>query len=327
MAPAACGGFFSTWSGAPPGNTETVTATNYIQANTNGRLHPAHEPSVSPLNRGFLYGDAIYEVWRTYQGVVFTWREHYDRLERSAASLHLDLPWSRPEMWTQIARTAAAFRKETGSGGELYIRLQVSRGGGPIGLDPALADRAEYSILVQPCPLPSAEVRQRGIRLATSGLRRNPIECLSPAWKTGNYLNNILGMREARRKGADDVLMLNLRGEVTESSTSNVGFVRDGVVLTPPLDAGILGGITRGLVLREVAAAAGVAVREAAIRPTDLPGMQEAFVLSTTKDVLSVSAIDEVTFPVKPDGIAGRLHAAMEEYGRREAAAHPELRV
>lgn len=304
-----------------------MSSPTYIQANTNGRLHPAHEPAVSPLNRGFLYGDAIYEVWRTYEGVVFTWREHYDRLERSAASLALDLPWSRAEMWTQIARTAAAFRAQAGFAGELYIRLQVSRGGGPIGLDPALADRAEYSILVQPCPLPSAEVRRRGIRLAIAALRRNPIDCLSPAWKTGNYLNNILGLREARGKGADDVLMLNLRGEVTESSTSNVGLVRDGVVLTPPMEAGILGGITRGLVLREIAGAAGVTVREVSIRPEELPGMTEAFVFSTTKDVLSVYAIDDVTFAVRPDGVAARLHAAMEAYGRREAAAHPELRV
>ncbi len=301
--------------------------TNYIQANTNGRLHSAAEPALAPLNRGFLYGDAIYEVWRTYRGVVFTWRQHYDRLERSAAALYLELPCSREEMWTQIARTTAAFRSATGFDGELYIRLQVSRGGGPIGLDPALADRAEFSILVQPCPLPSPEVRRRGLRLATATLRRNPIDCLSPAWKTGNYLNNILGMREARRLGADDVLMLNLQGEITESSTSNIGFVRAGEILTPPMSAGILGGITREILLREVAPAAGWVVRETALRPADLPGMEEAFVLSTTKDILPVYAIDDVAFPMEPEGVVSRLHAAMEIYGQREAAAHPELRV
>ena len=321
------GGFFSAWSGGAECNIRGVTATHHIQANTNGRLHSASEPTITPLNRGFLYGDAIYEVWRTYGGVVFTWREHYDRLERSAAALELELPWSREELWTQIARTAAAFRTASGFAGELYIRLQVSRGGGPIGLDPALADRAEFVILVQPCPLPAPEIRRRGVRLATSNLRRNPIDCLSPAWKTGNYLNNILGMREARRLGADDVLMLNLQGEITESSTSNVGFVRDGVILTPPMSAGILGGITRSLLLREVAPAAGFEVREVTLRPTDLPGMQEAFVLSTTKDVLPVCAIDEVAFRVEPDGVVSRLHVAMEGYGHREAADHPELRV
>ncbi len=304
-----------------------MSTINYIQANTNGRLHSADEPAVRPLNRGFLYGDAIYEVWRTCHGVVFTWREHYERLERSAASLELVLPWTRAEMWSEVARTAAAFRSATGFAGELYIRLQVSRGGGPIGLDPALADRAEFTLLVQPCPLPSAEVRRRGIRLAISDLRRNPIEALSPAWKTGNYLNNILGLREARRKGADDVLMLNLRGEVTESSTSNIAFVRDGEVLTPRMEAGILGGITRHLVLRVLAPEAGFTVRETDIRAEELPGMAESFVFSTTKDVLGVYAIDDLAYPVRPDGAAARLHAAMERYGEREAASHPELRV
>src|SRR5262245_50574851 len=96
----------------------------YIQANTNGRLHPAHEPSVTPLNRGFLYGDAIYEVWRTYHGVVFGWEEHFRRLEKSARALHLQLPWNRADMFAEIARTVAAFRTATSFRGDVYIRLQ-----------------------------------------------------------------------------------------------------------------------------------------------------------------------------------------------------------
>jgi branched-chain amino acid aminotransferase len=121
--------------------------------------------------------------------------------------------------------------------------------------------------------------------------------------------------------------MLNLQGEITESSISNVGFVRDGVILTPPMGAGILGGITRAILLGEVAPAAGFVVQETTLRPSDLPGMEEAFVLSTTKDVLPVHAIDDVVFRVEPEGVVGRLHAAMEAYGQRAAAANPELRV
>src|SRR3954454_12705568 len=98
-------------------------AASFIQANPNGRLHPAHEPSITPLNRGFLYGDAIYEVWRTYEGTVFTWDEHYSRLETSAGSLHLSLPWTRAEMFAEIRRTVAAFRGATSFGGDVYIRL------------------------------------------------------------------------------------------------------------------------------------------------------------------------------------------------------------
>src|SRR4051812_8144616 len=265
----------------------------YIQANTNGRLHSAAEPSLSPLNRGFLYGDAIYEVWRTFQGTIFAWEEHFARLENSARALYLQLPWSRAEILAEIKRTVAAFRAETKFNDDLYIRLQVSRGAGPIGLDIALADRAEFVLLVQPCPTISSAALQNGIKLSVAKeLRRNPIETLSPAWKTGNYLNNILGLREARARGADDVVMLNLRGEITEAATSNIAFVRDGEVLTPPLEAGILEGITRGLLLRKIAPALGVRVRETPLTLKDLPGMTECFLLGTTRDISPVGAID-----------------------------------
>ena len=304
-----------------------MPAAPFIQANTNGRLHPADEPSLSPLNRGFLYGDAIYEVWRTSGGVVFAWEEHFARMEKSAAALHMTLPWTRAEMLAEVKRTTAAFRERMSFAGDLYIRLQVSRGAGPIGLDTALADRAEFVLLVQPSPVNSPEAVQRGIKLAISDLRRNPIECLNPAWKTGNYLNNLLGMREARARGADDVLMLNLRGEITEASTSNVGFVRNGEVLTPPLEAGILEGITRGALLRQVAPRAGVRARETVIRPDDLPAMDECFLLSTSRVITPVRAIDQRTFKVAPDMVSLKLLEAFNDLMRESAAAHPELKA
>ena len=300
----------------------------FIQANTNGRLHPAHEPSLSPLNRGFLYGDAIYEVWRTYHGIVFAWDEHFDRLERSAQALHLNLPWKRGEMFSEVARTVAAFRQATSFRDDVYIRLQVSRGAGLIGLDVALADRPEFVLLVQPCPTNSAEVMQKGLKLSiATSLRRNPIESLSPAWKTGNYLNNILGLREARARGADDVIMLNLRGELTELATSNIAFVSDGKVITPPLEAGILEGITRGLLLRKIAAAAGVVASETVLRPDDLPKMAESFTLSSTKDITPVGAIDDLRFKVSPDTVTMKLKAAFVKYARESADTHPQLKV
>ena len=300
----------------------------FIQANTNGRLHSAHEPSLSPLNRGFLYGDAIYEVWRTYHGIVFAWDEHFDRLERSAQALHLNLPWKRGEMFSEVARTVAAFREATSFRDEVYIRLQVSRGAGLIGLDVALADRPEFVLLVQPCPANSAEVMQKGLKLSiATSLRRNPIESLSPAWKTGNYLNNILGLREARARGADDVIMLNLRGELTELATSTIAFVHDGKVITPQLEAGILEGITRGLLLRKIAASAGVVASEAVIRPGDLARMTECFSLSSTKDITPVGAIDDLRFRVSPDTVTMKLKATFAKYARESADTHLQLKV
>lgn len=300
----------------------------FVQANTNGRLHSADEPSITPLNRGFLYGDAIYEVWRTYHGVIFAWEEHWARLQRSAASLHLPVPWTRAEVLAEIRRASAAYREATGSAGELYVRLQVMRGNGPIGLDVALADRADFVILIQPCPVNSPAVLRDGVRLSVAtALRRNPIASLDPAWKTGNYLNNILGLREARARGADDVAMLNLNGAITEAATSNIGFVRDGEVVTPPMSAGILGGITRTQLLTQLAPAIGVRAVEGDVFPDTLGRMQECFLMSTTKGLTGVAAIDGVRFTVGPNTVTARLQAALEEDARKWAAAHPELRV
>ena len=301
---------------------------SFIQANTNGRLHPADEPSISPLNRGFLYGDAIYEVWRTFEGVVFAWEEHFARLEKSAAALHLRLPWSRADMLAEVKKTVAAFRHKMSFADDVYIRLQVSRGGGPIGLDVALADRAEFVLLVQPCPRNSPEALRKGITLSiATGLRRNPIESLSPAWKTGNYLNNVLGMQEARARGADDVVMLNLRGEITEASTSNIAFVRKGEVITPPLDVGILEGITRGFLLRTIAPRVAVPVSETTLQPSDLSGMSECFLLSTSKVVIPVKAIDDRQFTVGPDTLSAKLSAAFTDLMGESAKSHPELKA
>jgi branched-subunit amino acid aminotransferase/4-amino-4-deoxychorismate lyase len=300
----------------------------YIQANTNGRLHPAHEPSIAPLNRGFLYGDAIYEVWRTYHGVVFAWEEHWRRLERSAQALYFTLPTTAEAMLAEIRRTVQAFREATDCSGEVYIRLQISRGVGAIGLDPALAERPEFLLLVQPNPDLAPEKLREGIRLSVAtGLRRNPIECQNPAWKTGNYLNNLLCLREARSRGADEVVILNLAGEVTEAAVSNIAFVREGKVVTPPLSAGILGGITRGLLLSHIAAKAGVEMREATVRPAEFSQMQECFLLSTTKDVVPVAAIDGVKFRVGTDTVARQLKAAFADFAQAYAAEHAGQRI
>ncbi len=298
----------------------------FVQANTNGRLHSAHEPSVAPLNRGFLYGDAIYEVWRTYHGVIFAWEEHWARLERSARALHLALPAAAAPMLAEIKRAAAAWRAATGDHGEIYLRLQVTRGGGPIGLDPALADKSDFVILVQKLALPSAGAVQTGLKLAlATTLRRNSPATLDPAWKTGNYLNNILCLREAKARGADEVVMTNLAGELTEAAVCNLAFVRDGTLVTPPLDAGILGGITRQLLLEKIAGSAGVVTQEEALRPADLTTMEECFLTSTTRDVQPVRMIDDVAYRVGEGTVAMRLKRAFADYAAEQARVRPEL--
>lgn len=303
-------------------------AVDYIQANTNGRLHPADEPSIAPLNRGFLYGDAIYEVWRTYHGVVFAWEEHWERLRGSAGALALALPLEREALREEIKRTAAEFVRRTGRRDELYIRLQVTRGGGPIGLDPDLADRPDYVLLLQANRAVPAEKAAHGLRLSLAReLRRNDRRTIDPAWKTGNYLNNLLGLREARARGADEVVMVNLREEITEAAVSNVHFVRDGVMLTPALESGLLAGVTRRLLVEKIGPAAGVAVREARLKAADLESMEECFLSSTTKDVTPVGAIDGHRYRVGADTVTAKLKAGFAAYAAAYAAEHPELQV
>jgi branched-subunit amino acid aminotransferase/4-amino-4-deoxychorismate lyase len=259
---------------------------------------------------------------------VFGWQEHLDRLHASARALHFEVPLAPAAMFAEVARTVAAYRVQAKVADDVYIRLQLSRGAGPIGLDVDLASAPEYTLLVQPCPRHAEAKLRTGIRLSiATALKRNPIESLSPAWKTGNYLNNLLGLREARTRGADEVLMLNLAGEITEASTSNVAFVRGGEIVTPRLDAGILAGVTRRLMLEKVAARVGLRARETAVRPGELADMEECFLLSTTKDVTPVGAIDGRAFRVGPDTVSMRLKAAFADYMAEYAAAHPQQKV
>jgi branched-chain amino acid aminotransferase len=300
----------------------------YIQANTDGRLHDAAEPSIPPLNRGFLYGDAIYEVWRTYHGVLFAFDEHWRRLGRSAAALRLALPFTAAELVEHLRRTVAAFRAHAGWSGEVYVRLQLTRGAGAIGLDPALADRASWVILVQSLKVPAAATGRAGLHLSVAReLRRNSSDALNPAWKTGNYLNNLLCLREARTRGADEVVILNAAGEVSEAAVCNIFFARGRELVTPPLDAGILEGITRHLILSAIALRAGLTVREGAVRPGDFDGFTECFLSSSTRDVAPVEQIDGRRFALGPDTAGARLKAAFAAYTVEHAAAHPAFRM
>jgi branched-chain amino acid aminotransferase len=300
----------------------------FVQANTDGRLHPADEPSISPLNRGFLYGDAIYEVWRTYSGVLFGWQEHWERLYRSAEALHFEVPFTPHQILAEIRRTVDAFRQREAAAREVYVRLQITRGAGTIGLDTALAVNPSFVLLVQENKLFSEEKFAAGLYLSVATkLKRNPADALNPAWKTGNYLNNILCLREARARGADEVLICNQNGEITEAAVSNVGFVKDGIVITPPIDAGILAGVTRRLLIERVAPRLGVPVEERPVTPRELSEMHECFIMSSTKDLTPVSRVDEVHYPMRSASLTLRLKAGFAEYVQEYVRTHPELKV
>jgi len=300
----------------------------YVQANTNGRLHDGREPTLAPVNRGYLYGDAIYEVWRTYDRVIFAWDEHWRRLLNSAGAISLEIPWNQADMLGEVKTTVAAFREQTNWSGDMYIRLQIYRGEGEISLSIQPSLNPGYTILVKPVPELSAAALQDGLTLTVArNVRRNPKQALDPAWKTGNYLNNITGLAEARQRGADDVVFLNLAGEVTEASTSNIAFIRDRTFVTPPLAAGILPGITRSIVLQEVAQSTGLTAVEETVQPGELGDFDEAILLSTTKDIQPVSSIDEIRFRTGEGTRSRQLKRAFADYARAHTQAHPDRAV
>jgi branched-chain amino acid aminotransferase len=249
-------------------------------------------------------------------------------LERSAQALGFSLRFTQADMLKQIKRTVRAFCRKSGEQGELYIRLQISRGGGAIGLNTLFADNPSYVLLVQKLKLSPPEQVARGLKLALAkSLHRNHPSALNPLWKTGNYLNNILCLREAVAAGADEVLMTNLAGEICESSVSNVFFVRDGAIFTPPLSAGMLEGITRASVLGAVAKAEGVTTNEITIRPEDIPSFNECFIVSTTKEIFPIHTIDDVRFALGPNTITAKLQAAFHDYTANYVKRNKRLRV
>lgn len=291
---------------------------DYIQANTNGRLHDASLPSISPLDRGFLYGDSVYEVWRTVGDRVFALDEHWERLERSAGAIGLVLALPRADGLVEMGRTVAAYREATGWTGSCYIRLQISRGGGVLGLDPALAGEPCFIVYVRKLIDLDPNQLEDGINLhLVRRFQRNPRHSVDPGSKTGNYMNNLLCLREARSEGSDDVVMLNQAGEITESSTSNIFFVNHGRVITPPLSSGILGGVTRQLLLYRIERPDGVLIMERPVDASELDSFDECFLTSTTKDIVPVAALDGHRFKTGRDTVTRRLKRAFVEYLER----------
>ncbi len=292
--------------------------------NIDGILFPPPEAKVSVFDRGFLYGDSVYEVVRTYGGVPFELRAHLSRLEHSAERVGLALPWDARRTTSEIERTLAAARggdpsepdEAPWNSGERYIRIVMTRGAGEIGLDPALAVDPRAILIVRPVHGPPLSAYRDGVKCCVVGVQRNAPEAVDPSAKTGNYLSHVLAVREARAAAAYEAIMLDHDGYVTEGSTSNVFIVRQGTVVTPPLAAGILEGVTRGIVLA-LARQAGLAVREEALRPEDLASAQEIFITSTVREIVPVTRLGEgAVGSGRPGSVTAALHAAF----RRRAA-------
>ncbi|HSC27469.1 MAG TPA: aminotransferase class IV [Vicinamibacterales bacterium] len=276
----------------------------------NGRISPASEAVVPVYDHGFLYGEGVYETLRTYNRVPFLFDRHLRRLRASARHLQLDVPFDDKTLLTRIEQTVGA----AGPMEEAYIRVLLTRGIGELTYDPRATPTPSLIIIVKPADEPPARVIEEGIRISLVPILRNHPGSVNPVIKSNNLLNNALAMQEAYRRGGEEGLMCNYRGELSECSQSNFFMVRGGVALTPASEAGLLEGVTRAF-LFEVGRDVGIDVRDETLLPEDLDTADEAFITSTTRELSPVVRIDDrVIGSGKPGPITMTL---LEGYRRR----------
>ncbi len=283
----------------------------HATVNINGRISDAADAMVSVFDHGFLFGDGVYETIRTYNRVPFLLPPHLTRLRASAARLALAIPPDDAELGTRLRETMT----EVNPGGEVTLRMLVTRGVGPLSYDPAACPTPTVVIIALPHQAPAPEVERDGVRVVVASVLRNHPKSVDPSIKSNNLLNNVLAMQEAIRENAYEAILLNHRGELAECAQSNLFGVRNGVVVTPPLDAGLLEGVTRNF-LFEVGRDLGIDVREEVLREADLRTIDELFLTSTTREVVPIVGVGEVSIG---DGRPGPVTRALLERFRESA--------
>jgi branched-chain amino acid aminotransferase len=254
----------------------------------NGTISAADQAVLPVYDHGLLYGEGVYETLRTYNMVPFLYDRHCARLRASARYLSLDVPFSDDELRRAIDDTIAA----AGEMAEAYIRVLLTRGVGDLTYDLRATPTPTLIVIVKPFDEPPARVFDEGITISLVSIMRNHPASVNPIIKSNNLLNNALAMQEAHRRGGEEALMCNYRGELAECAQSNFFLVRDGVALTPRSEAGLLEGITRAFIF-DVGDAAGIPVQKATLYPADLATAQEAFLTGSTREISPVVRIDE----------------------------------
>ena len=287
----------------------------------NGRITDAASAVIPVFDHGFLYGEGVYETLRTYHRVPFLYERHARRLRQSAALMALPVPQTDRELLDAMRETTAAHAGID----EAYIRVLLTRGVGELTYNPAACPVPSVVIIVKPFPEPPARTFTHGIRVSLVSVRRNHPQALNPMIKSNNLLNNALAMQEALKRGADEALMQNQAGELVECSQSNFFIVRNGQVLTPPLAAGLLPGITREFVM-ELADELGLPAREVRLTPADLETADEAFITGTTREVTPVVAVDEqVVGSGAPGPVSNQLLAIFRQ--RADSLTRPQFQA
>lgn len=273
-----------------------------------GQLVDEADAKISVFDHGLLYGDGVFEGIRFYKGRVFRLEEHIRRLYDSAKSILLTIPITPEEMIKATCETVRANGLTDG-----YIRLVVTRGVGPMGLSPFKCPKATIFIIADAITLYSKEAYENGLTMATCSTRRPSHDILSPQVKSLNYLNNIMAKVEAIQAGAEEGLLLNDVGLVAECTGDNIFIIRDGVISTPPITAGALPGITRGVAI-EIAKELGIPLVEKDISRHDIYVCDECFLTGTAAEVIAATKLDQrVLGDGKPGPLTQKIIARFRE--------------
>jgi len=276
----------------------------------NGRISPADQAVVPVYDHGFVYGEGVYETLRTYNRVPFLYGRHMRRLRQSAERLLLDVPFDDHTLLGWINQTVAA----AGELNEAYIRILLTRGVGDLNYDLRSTPTPTLVIIVKPFEPPAARVFNDGIKISLVDMLRNHPKSVNPIIKSNNLLNNALAMQAAYRAGAEEALMCNYRGELTECSQANFFMVRGGAALTPTSAAGLLEGVTRAFIF-ELGRELGIDVREEVLVPKDLESADEMFITSTTRELSPVVKLDDrIVGSGKPGPVTKNL---LERYQKK----------
>lgn len=267
-----------------------------------GQMFAAADARVSVFDRGFLYGDSAFEVMRTYRRRPFRERDHLERLERSCQRLLLPVSSGAAEWTAIVSRTIDASKLP-----ECNVRVMVTRGVGPMGLDLSEARSPTVFCFALPLQTLPPDLYENGVAVGLSHAARATDGTRAVGAKTSNYLGSVLALHEVKRTGAHEAIIVGPNGEIVEGATSNIFLVRGGELATPPIEAGILAGITRKTVL-ELAEQLGLRVQETTLHPHDLYRADEVFITSTVREVVPVVRVDDLVVAAgKPGPCTKRL--------------------
>ncbi len=280
-----------------------------LKVYVNGELKEKGNACISVYDHGLLYGDGVFEGIRAYNGKIFRCKEHIDRLYDSAKGIALQIPRSKDELHNAIRQTLDANNLS-----DAYIRVVITRGVGTLGLDPTKCPDPQVIIITDSIALYPREMYENGLEVITVPTSRTSHSALSPKIKSLNYLNNIMAKIEAKQAGVVEAIMLNSEGYVAECTGDNLFLVRDGVLITPPPEAGILEGITRKVVM-ELAQSASIPVRETQLTRFDAYVSDECFLTGTAAEVIPVVKIDS---RIIGDGTPGVVTQKLLDLFRKE---------